>query len=167
MTHIEPSTSCCPFNPPYRCIVNLQLIDCSGQGLTSVPSRIHDCVADYKYISFRGNDLRCPDLEYVDGFKVDLGHNPLNCSCLQIPSGNVQTASSSLKLATSPILLPSTAHVTVLSTSVNFLLTTMPTSATSFSSISVNNSTSSTAAYSKKSFTETKRSNGAKRELNG
>lgn len=115
----ESSSSklCCPFQAPCQCLRNLKLIDCAGQGLTSIPSHIyHDCLSGYKFLSLRGNQISCPNFEDLDGLgrlAIDLRHNPLNCSCFNLPTGNISiTSQCSVPTHSQTATLPGT-YVTV------------------------------------------------------
>lgn len=109
------SSSCCPLQPPCKCLPNMRLIDCSGQNLTTNPKHDHDCsLSQYSFLSLRINRIRCLDLKQLGGLTIDLRQNPLKCSCISRPPGNVTIRSHCLAptrsvtlYSTTSALLPS------------------------------------------------------------
>ena len=130
------STSCCPFSQHCICIRSFKLIDCSGQALARIPPKDLSCTdTTYRFLSLRGNNIICPDLNGLDGFNVDLNGNPLNCTCLQTSqSRNITVGSQcSVWAHTSSYVLENSGGLTLSSIQQSIYSTAVLTSVTATS----------------------------------
>lgn len=106
--------NCCPVLPSgCTCLFSDTLIDCAGQGLTSIPRLPgKPTCGRIVYLSLKNNNIHCPIVENVYNFPdlkhIDLTVNPLLCSCLDSFINFTIKSPNHCSESTSSILITST-----------------------------------------------------------